>query len=99
MDGVEAVAVAQEVGGCLAATTDATELDHLRLVDVQLPDSVDNALADAVMPAALAKSRRLAAIVGLFQTNGIGLWRAWCGSALLNCFHIFPLCFLARCAV
>src|SRR5690606_35043594 len=75
----------------LAATADATELDDLGLVNAQFPHGVDNALADAVMPTALAQRGRLAAIFGLLQAQRISFWGTRDGSALLYCFHFFPL--------
>src|SRR5690606_32832465 len=58
VDRVEAVTIAQEIGRSLAAAADATELDDLRLVQVEFPNRVDDALANAVVTAALAQGRR-----------------------------------------
>src|SRR5690606_17281728 len=70
--GVEAVAVAQEVGGRLAATADAAQFDDLGLIEAKFPDGIDDALADAVVTAAFAERGGTSAVFCFLQPKRIG---------------------------
>jgi hypothetical protein len=63
VDGVEAVAVAQEVVGGLGAAADAGELGDAVRLDVELPEGLDQRGADGVVAAAGAQGADLALVV------------------------------------
>ena len=76
MDGVEPVALAEEVGGRLRGASDAAHLGDALRRDAILPSGLDDDVRDLVVTAAGAQCGLATGVLGLLQIDYIELQHA-----------------------
>src|SRR5215216_2152738 len=73
MHRVEAVRLVEEVRRALARATDARQLDHVRRLDPEIEERIDDALGDGIVAATRAQRGLGAAIGRWFQPDDVDL--------------------------